>query len=180
MSVLAWVLARWRVVLLVLAVAVLAFLLGRGCAPAPKYVERVRVETVEVERVRNVEVKVREEAEARTVVVYRDRWRMPDGTEREQSVERTDSGRHTVEGGVVIADVERSRTAEVEQHREVLATPPQWRAGVLAGLDPTRPLELDRLALGAHVERRIAGPVFLGAWVLPTTPAAGLSLTVEF
>lgn len=65
---------------------------------------------------------------------------------------------------------------------------PDWRAGVLVGADLgalSLASPLGALEVGAHVERRVLGPLSLGAFALvplarPLAPAVGLSLSAEW
>ncbi len=157
------------------ALLLAAFAVGRYTARAPEVrdVERIVYQDRVVEKI--VTVKVTEEA--KRVIVYRDRVVKPDGTRIEHEVEKTETD-------TKIAD---TRTGEKKEKREgtkdrehVVTSPlPQWRVGALVGVG----LRLDPLVLvpayGAHVERRIAGPFFVGVWALHTG-VAGLSLSLEF
>jgi hypothetical protein len=152
-----------------------AFAAGRASSPESEVreVERVVYKDKVVEVVKTVTV--REQAQAR--VIYRDRVTKPDGTRVEREVERTE----TKATEHAQAEAARASTAEGQRVAERTVTPrqPQWRAGVLVGAQ----LRLDPLgvspAVGAHVERRLLGPLWLGAWGLHTG-SAGLSLSLEF
>lgn len=63
---------------------------------------------------------------------------------------------------------------------------PTWRVSAMAAVDTGRPdfVRPQAAAVGASVERRIAGPLYVGAFVLvrpsqPTAPVVGVSLTLE-
>lgn len=54
----------------------------------------------------------------------------------------------------------------IEKEKKVTPVLAQWHVGLLAGIKPTFiPLEAGALQLGGEVERRIAGPFFLGLQV---------------
>lgn len=170
---------HWRCGVAVLVAASLAFLAGRGFAPEPRVelreVERVRVQVVE--SVRIVEVKVRDESTRARRVVERTRVEHPDGTKIEHEVERAEVA--TTSSEASSSSTDRQAAAQLEASREtaikVDPARPQWRAGALVGLEL---LEL-RLVVGGLVERRILGPVSVGAWGL-SSGSAGLAVTVEF
>lgn len=142
----------------------------------------VRTETRWRTRVqfRLLKVRVVERQESKRSVVYRDRLVKPDGTVHEREVEAHASDTQ-------IREASRSEAAgvevrEVEKRVEVTRPAPQWRASVLAGVDPfsvrLAPLGAE-LYVGAAVERRILGPLFVGAWALHRGPV-GLSVSAEF
>jgi len=156
--------AHWRKLAVALGL-VLAFAFGRAGRPLPD------VEVVELERERVVEVEVVRwmEAEAKTRVVYRDRTTAPDGTTRDQSTTITTTDR--------AASSETGRTATQEMQRDLRRTEtqrlPDWRVGALVGFDGGP-------VYGAHVERRIAGPLSAGIWAHGPRLAGGVSLSLEF
>lgn len=149
----------------IVVVAVLcgvAFALGRWGQPA-------RIETVEVETVRYVET-VRtlvrtERVEAKHV--HREETRAPDGTVR--VVE--DSRSHVAENTHATSDTARAGSIDTARQSVTTNDRPDWHVSALVGLPGP--------VYGAHVQRRILGPVSVGAWAL-TSKAAGVSLGVEF
>jgi hypothetical protein len=158
-----------------IALLVAAFAVGRFSSREPdvRDVERIVYQDRVVEKVVTVTVK----EEAKRVVIYRDRVIKPDGTRIEREVEKTETD-------TKIADTrtgEKVDTREGTKDREHVVTSPlpQWRVGALVGVG----LRVDPFVLvpayGAHVERRIAGPFFVGVWGLHTG-TAGLSLSLEF
>lgn len=166
---------RWAVALALALTGLAAFAIGRYTAADPDVheVERVVYRDRVVEVIKTVTVK----QAAETRVVYRDRVRAPDGTVHEREVERTDT-RATETAATDTSRVE-AHDATRETARTVTSAKPNWRVGVLAGAQMRfDPLSLSP-ALGAHVERRILGPVWLGVWGLHAG-TAGLSLSVEF
>jgi hypothetical protein len=159
--------------------------------------ERVRVEQVEKqvvviqEQVRVEVVKVKD-----TQVV--ERWhrekteeRRPDGTVISKEVEdrNIDTVIHDRENKTEVRVVEVEKQVVVVQKetvekvvRPVLA---DWKVGVLAGIQPQfRPeLSLSNYVLGAEVDRRIAGPFWVGVWGTSSNSfqvTAGLKASVEF
>lgn len=168
----------WLAVAL-LAAGGLGAVVGRSTAPEPT------VEVQEVERVvyrdRVVTEVVREAARVEQRIVYRDRVTTSDGTVRESEVERTDTAAVQVEQVAQVA--ERAVTQDVERRVEVSTAQPDWRAGVLVGV-PLR-LSPGPVLVGGHIQRRLWGPLSVGAWTLvPTGPgapaAAGVSLSLEW
>lgn len=156
--------AHWRKLAVALALA-LAFASGRAGRPLPD------VEVVELERVveREVEVVRWREAEAKTRIVYRDRTTAPDGTTRDQSTTITTTDR------TASADASTTKTQDAQRDLRRVETQrlPDWRAGALVGFD-------GGIVYGAHVERRIAGPLSAGVWAHGPRLAGGVSLSLEF
>lgn len=172
-----------RLLLLFAAGLALAFALGRFSARAPD--ERLEVaEVQEVQETKEVEETTSEERteerqEERIRIVYRDRWRTPEGVERETELELdADTARSVLEEArietrVEVREVEVVRELEVER---IVRTPlPDWRVSGMVGL------EIDRVApvYGLQVERRILGPIHLGVWGL-SAGAVGLGVSVAF
>lgn len=174
---------HWRKLAVVLAV-LLAFAFGRYWRPPVEVREIVRVEEVEVEVERFVTevVHLKDEAQVVTRTIYRDRVLEPDGTER--SSERIDEhlASRTVAASSFSTSLLTLRLAEqrVEHVRTVTPAAPDWRVSALVGADLSAPLSKQSLLYGAHVERRVVGPVSVGAWGLFPRAAAGLSLSIEF
>jgi hypothetical protein len=169
----------------VAGVAVLAAALGRYSAPVhTETVERVKVVEVEKqvvaiqERVRVERVEV--ESAARQVHRQETTTRAPDGTvTRQRTVdENTEQHRASSTAGAVDSSthVETTHSASTEGERRQVVDVPRadWRVGVLAGVDTGL-----RPTWGALVERRLLGPVSLGAWALGIG-AGGVVLTLEF
>jgi hypothetical protein len=91
--------------------------------------------------------------------------------------------------------VDRASEGEVRTVREVVterievpAPLPTWRAGALVGVDfgaLSLASPAGALVVGGHVERRVLGPLSLGAFALvpvgrPLAPAVGASLSWEW
>lgn len=149
----------------------LAFAAGWAAHPDPdiRIDERGReaatVQTVEVYGSAQEWVTRRELDQRRDEVrvVYRER--LPDGTER--SLERTETSdhRHEQEADAghreeQAAKVERVEVVrEVERRVEVSTPAPDWRIAGLVGYD-------GGVVYGASVDRRILGPITVGAWGL--------------
>lgn len=142
-----------------------------------------------------IEIRTEYRTEWRTRVEVQEvvRW-------RERVVERrvTDRRVETTDAGTIVVERidERTRTdraedtdtdtrAESEGEARVVRTetpvPPQWRVGVDVGAGLRDPLVriYGPVVVGARVDRRIAGPIWIGAWA-GTHGAAGLSLSGEF
>ncbi len=166
---------RIKAALIGLALLGGAFAAGRYSAPPDvREVERVEFRDRVVEVIR--EVKVKQAAEIKTVVVYREKVTKPDGTVIEKETSKADTETKTAE--TVKTDTSKDATSEGtrEVERIVSAPRPAWRVGALAGGSLTPALVP---AYGAHVERRILGPFSVGVWGL-NSGQAGVSLSVEF
>ena len=96
----------------------------------------------------------------------------------------------TVEKQVVVTQTE-TVVKEVEKEKIVTAAKPDWKLGLMVGAAPQVPNVVDTAILvGVEADRRIVGPVFLGAWVMGGSPvvggfrvtnvAVGLKVGVEF
>lgn len=171
--------AHWRK-LLVAAAYVAAFLAGyasaTGPSPAPVVVEQQRVDE-EIEQHVETSQDVRTD-EREVVVVYRDRVVEPSGQVREQSIETRTRDRATVEQ--VVEQATRAEVREVERIVEVRPDPPDWRVTGLVGLQPRLlPPSPGPVVFGAQVERRVTGPVWIGAWGL-SNGTVGVGVSVEF
>jgi len=129
-----------------------------------------------------VRVEVREvQAQAKTVVVYRDRTVSPAGAVHETSVERTESvavSEVLTQGTKAFDHAVSSNSSSV-----TTATPvrPNWRVSLQAGASLNAPLIplAGPLVLGVEFQGRLVGPLSGGVWV-STYGAAGLSLSLEF
>lgn len=110
-------------------------------------------------------------------------------TERETT--RTDSrpdGRRVVtvtretsradEAGRSSSSATGSSSVEARERTVIVRERPGWRLGAAAGWELARPT-LRPVVYGADLSRRVAGPLWLGAWAR-TDGAAGLSLAVEW
>ncbi len=170
-----------------LVVLLATFAAGRY-SRAPQVVTKdvVRTQTVEVEKIHTVTVHDVAEAKAaeekvRTVTVTKYRW-MPGGITEAEATTRaaTDTATHETRQARTQAtqDVAHdARTTVVELHT---STPvrPSWSVSLMPGYQWHGTPALDfkgPLVIGASVERRILGPLFLGAWG-NTAGAAGISI----
>jgi hypothetical protein len=79
-------------------------------------------------------------------------------------------------------------TTDTERTKITIYEKPQWILSLKGGIDLSSPSSLtsqpitDFLLLGAEVDRRILGPVFVGIWAnsnLKSTLSTGLSLSLE-
>jgi len=149
--------------------------------------ETVRVEVVRIKDTTVVERWHREKTETKS----------PDGTVVLKEVEdkNIDSIVKEKENNTEVKVVEVIKEVVVEkvvvQERVVTPMLAQWHLGVLIGTAPRFDSPTDTpLLLGVEAERRIVGPVFLGAWVMAGSPvvgafkvtnaAVGLKVGVEF
>lgn len=145
-----------------------AFVVGRYSKPV-----EVRTEVVE----RTVTVERRTVVEKRVEVAKRDRrsktttTTKPDGssTTVTESHEREDTRTETAR------DTTAETATETERHakEETRVSEPDWRVGGMVGLSGVGTV------YGGSIERRILGPVWLGAWGL-SSGAFGVSVGVEF
>lgn len=133
--------------------------------------ESVRVEVVKVKDTQVVERWHREKTEVKspdgTVTIKDVEDRNIDSVVKEQQ-NNTEVKVVTVEKQVVVEK-------EVEKIKTVTPVLAQWHVGVLAGIKPQfLPTLGVSYAIGGEVERRIAGPVFLGVWGMGTTDGTGM------
>lgn len=166
-----------------LAGLLLGLALGRFGTPTKV---RVETKTVEVEKVKTVEVvkEVRVEARAQQQqlayhVVYT-RSVLPGGEVQEKAVvdAHRESLSHTVKDDARIEEkvqtVEVVRTVERGVEKE--AARARFQVAALAGFTLQAGLSP---VYGASVEYRVAGPVWVGVWGL-SSPAAGVSLGLQW
>lgn len=176
---------RWSH-LLILAAIVGAYALGRHSVRAPEEThqehvqEEIAVQASETtgateiaEHAATEEATERIEAATERIrVVYRDRWRSPEGEERETELEldaetarllhEAEARREEVASLRAQLAAQRSSQAllqaSLDLRRELRPSLPDWRVGGLVGID----LGERAPTFGLQVERRILGPVFLG------------------
>lgn len=190
-----------NILIAVAALALFAGGVGLGWAVKPDVVRvEEHLKTVEVEKqVVVVQEKVRVEVvkvkDTSVVERYRrEKTTSPDGTIREVEEKNIDTVSKEVvnKTEVKVVEVEKQVVVEKQVDKLVKVEPvlPQWRASLLAGAAP----RFDNLAttpimVGVEGERRIAGPVWLGVWVMGgsavqqfqlTNVGGGLKLAVEF
>lgn len=146
-----------------LSLLALGFVLGRYATPP-----RTVTKTEYVDKIKVVKVKVRAVDTTKVTKTTKD----PNGTEHTETTEHTTS--HT-ETDTTRNESDRSKATTSTGYQ------PQWRVGALGGA-LIRPGSTPTWLVGPQVERRIVGPVWLGAWGLggPGGGAVGASLTVEF
>lgn len=166
--------------LVALALAGGGYALGRFTTPT-----KVETRTVEVTKIVEVEKEVVREVKGRDIVWTRVVEVRPDGssttTEREATKERVETETKR--------DTETTTEATREATKVVTNAKPQWRASVLVGGSLAFPIrqvvssvEVSP-AFGGHVERRLVGPFWVGAWGVGAPRGyamGGLSLGVEF
>ncbi len=170
-----------------LAVLLVAFLGGRySRTPQVVTVDKVRTETVQVERLKTVTVHDVAEAKAveakvRTITVTRYRW-MPGGITEAETTTRaaTDMDTHETKQAHASGTQDRAvdvRTQTVELHT---ATPvrPNWSVSLMPGaqLFGSKAVTIwGPAVLGASVEHRFIGALSLGIWG-STSGSVGISL----
>lgn len=160
---------------------IVAFAAGRFTAAKPdvKTVEHVVAQKVEVKAEQKVEQK--DTHTAQTVIVYRDRVVHTDGTveNKSQTVTTTGTDTHVTEHDATTDTTHAATTSD--RNQTVSSYRPEWHVGVLAGFEPLHmsPQLAGPFALGAQVERRVLGPIWLGAWGM-SSGMAGVSVSVEF
>lgn len=169
---------RWTHGIAILALMVAAFAFGRWSARVPE--ERVELAEAEaattsedLEEIMSLEVErvaAHERAEERVRIVYRDRWRTPDGAERETEVEiDADTAREIVEVAQKDTFNEEARqkleedfVRQLRLAQEIKNPRLDWRVAGMLGYD----IGAGAMVFGLSVERRILGPVHVGAWGL--------------
>ena len=146
----------------------LAFASGRFSKREVVRVE-TRVQTIEVEK----RVEVAKAVVHHVTIAHRTEHVVsrPDGTSEVTTT--VDSRDQELLAADVAMAAEAARLNDVATSKVVEASAPDWMIGGVIGLNK------DGLAYGAHAQRRILGPVFLGAWGT-TRKEAGLSVAVEF
>lgn len=181
--------AHGRCALVVVAVGALAFVGGRWMAPV-RVEERERVEYRDRIEYRDREVVRRVEGPVRIRTVTRELPAPPGSPCPDRPLVETvrEEVREPVTTERQAERQAEAQAAEVRTVERIVTVRPDWRAGVLVGADLgalslAQPLQV--LAAGAHVERRILGPLSLGAFALvpvarPLAPAVGLSLSGEW
>lgn len=185
-------------VMLVLVVAVSAFLYGKSMAvKQTEFVEVEKVRFVEVEKIvlREVEVEKKmaasvDRGKRRTIIVER---RNSDGSteKRTEEFEEKDKAASTIEIKYVDRIVEKEIEKSVDVDRTLLQKEnvmnPDWRLRAALGTDifsmPSKiqgsQFGLSDIVLTGSVERRIFGPVFAGV-TASTNGVVGVGVTVEF
>lgn len=178
---------------------VAAFFLGR--ATVPQLPERIIERTEVVEKVQYVdrwheretikEVRVKDTTSNLKMRKEITQTKLPDGTETYHEIQDLGIDRVIRETDVKTVDrvIERVVTLdrEVEKKVEVRVEAPKkdWLVGPMIGFDLSRVgiredgINIGDLSVGAHVQRRIIGPAFLGAYGTHTGQA-GLTLQFEF
>lgn len=174
----------WKVAILLL-LAVALFLGGRcSRTPETKTVEKVVVQYKD----RVVTQTVQSEAKTQVRVVYRDRIviRKPDGEIVTHNVVKTEQGQSDrVVNATTKTSTNVAATSQVGTSVPAAKTAvdrPRWHVNLLAGVEATalsKPQLLGPIALGAQVEYRLIGPLWIGAFGI-TSGSAGISLGVEF
>lgn len=144
------------------------FIAGRYTAPVETKTEVEYVERLQV--IRTTVVKRVVDTKTKTVIVER-----PDGTKTTV----IDQEKHEAEDSKS-SQVATNDTSAKESHT-VTSARPNWRVGALVGvhLSPGVPAPV----YGAVVERRLLGPISVGAWGLGSPTAGvsgGLALSLEF
>ena len=158
-----------------------------------RIVEKIKVEIQEkiVEKERIVEKKVY--VQDKSVHKVTETKETPDGTKITKVTE--DTGTHTGINTDTQKDSEKIKEVEVikyvdrivEKEKQITYNKPNWRVGLLAGVDVgamvgSRKLLITEpyyITLGIKAERRIAGPIYMGVFGL-TSGEAGISISGSF
>jgi hypothetical protein len=161
-----------------------AFVAGRYSAPTKTETRVEYVERLQIQRTRAVHRVVETQTRTRTIHV-----RTPDGTETTTTDTSTGTRDTTDSSGTTVAakDTAGTKTAVVTQARA------SWHINALVGggidLSPRLSLQMSSDvgagggAGGAHIERRLLGPVWLGLWGVGSPSGVlqgGVSLGLEF
>lgn len=157
-------------------VVLLAIFFGAGRYSAPTKVETKTVtQTVYQDRV--VEKRVEVQAEAKERIVYRDRTVVshPDGTVEHRDIVRTDDSDKTKDTDAVTQLAEHTTEVTKAAEKIVERVAPSWQVNALGGMTwgSWKPV------YGAQVQRRILGPLWIGAWGL-SSGEGGISAGVQF
>jgi hypothetical protein len=138
-------------VIIVLVLVAVAYAFGRYMQPANIEIQtREVIKTVEVNKVEKRKIKVR---------IVR-----PDGTVEERWVEED------------ITVTQKENAKEKESSKKVTNQKTQWKVHALAGVTDSK---FDQIKYGVQIERRIVGPIFLGAYGMQGG-VVGLSIGMEF
>lgn len=153
------------------ALALLAsFSAGRWTAAEPEVTQEAR-DTNTVTTITKTAA-----AKAKTLVVVKDHWIYPDGSEHEHEESTEASTETTTTNGSMVEAGSSSSTTKVSSLR------PDWRVGLMLGttisLTPTP-------VFGLSADRRILGPFSVGLWLTQTGTvgpalAGGLSISGQF
>lgn len=160
---------------------------GIGIGPEKlKVEEKVKVVEVEKQVVVVKEVLKVEVVRVKDTQIV-DRWRrektetqMPDGTLTKREVEErnidTVVKEKETKAEVKVVEVVKEVVVEREKvvERRIEPVLPNWHAGALVGVAPRfdQPLATP-VMVGLEVERRVAGPVWLGGWAIGGSPVVG-------
>lgn len=146
-----------------LLLILLGYAFGRYLQPATVV---TKVEQHEV--IKYVEKSTKEKNNNKDIVIVETRY--PDGTVKKET--------HIVDKGTIVIDKskESSDTKDSKSETIVSNTKPQWKASGLLGVAD---YSLSNRVYGLEVERRILGPIFLGAWGM-NNKQLGVSLGLEF
>lgn len=172
--------AHWKIPAVLLAIA-LAFGCGRYSKPA-EVIETAETDAVEHTVTVTKVVHVTHTVQAQAKVVYIDRYVAPNGAVSERIEEKTDT--HTDTTAVSQNDARIVDDKHVtEKTTKVTDDRARVHLSLLVGaqFSPAwQPIpNAGPLAIGVHVEARVIGPVWVGAWALHTG-AVGGSIGAEF
>jgi hypothetical protein len=146
-------LESWQKILLAI---LLAFGVGYGSG---RYVQPAKVEIKTQEVIKEVEVVKHD-----TITVTKE-IKKPDGTTE-------------IDTTITDKDVETTTIADVKKTEETITNlKPQWNVRGLVGVSSFN--FANPMVYGLNIERRIIGPIFVGAWGT-TDKSAGLSIGLEF
>jgi hypothetical protein len=165
---------HWRP-LAALGLLVVAFIAGRLSVSTEPAQADTHTEYVDRWHESTIAKLVFVQGETRDHVILRNIVTQPDGTIIDHSVE----AEHAVTTTQVNAEEKHEASSQTtEKATTHVESPkrPDWRVGALVGVQPRVPLEP---LYGALVERRVLGPVSVGAWGVYRGPV-GLAVTVEF
>lgn len=147
----------------VLILLLVAYAFGRYNTP-----EKVvtKIETHEV--IKYVEKETKSKQNNKDIVIIE--TRLPDGTITKET--------HIVDKGTVIIDKTKQGSDQKDSSTTTIVSyqKAQWKAAGLLGVSD---YSLDNRIYGLEIERRILGPIFVGAWGM-TSKEVGLSVGLEF
>lgn len=163
---------HWRLVAGMLVV-MLAFAAGRHTAPTR--IEEVTLGALVI-RAKEEKAETRAAAASKVEVRVVERWFSPAGVLQHERDESGSAEEHA-DLEEILASNEQERAEVRIETRTVEAARPDWRIGALVAVDVRAPLQPP--VYGAHVERRLFGPLSAGGFIL-SSGHFGVSTTLEF
>ena len=147
------IMSTWKQYRIVVIVGLLLLIVGYGIG---RYLQPAQIKIKKEEVIKEVEVVQKD-----IRIVEREIIR-PDGTKEKEKITEDKSQEST------------KKERDTKESTQVVNTKPDWRINGLTALNNNR-----NIVYGLQVERRILGPISIGAWGV-TDSTIGLSVGVEF